>query len=211
VVAENLRAVLRGGEPTARYGGYAGCPITVGGHKVFLTEADYTGEYAPKLPFRVAKPRRSMWLLKRFGLAPLYWYGMPRGPRGGCLAVGHLASARLGEPCGDVGVGVRLGADQVVGRPEVAVLHHGGRDRRGLVGARRPVQRAVPGRGEQLAGGRRHGQLGAELVEVDRVAQEGEGDAHRTDRVFDGEIDVLQGEGTLLGVRQAHECELREP
>ncbi|HLQ81865.1 MAG TPA: FAD/NAD(P)-binding oxidoreductase [Brachybacterium sp.] len=79
VVAENLRAVLRGGEPTARYGGYAGCPITVGGHKVFLTEADYTGEYAPKLPFRVAKPRRSMWLLKRFGLAPLYWYGMLRG------------------------------------------------------------------------------------------------------------------------------------
>jgi sulfide:quinone oxidoreductase len=79
VVAANVRAVLGGAQPQARYGGYAGCPITVGEHKVFLTEADYTGNYAPKLPFRTAKPRRSMWLLKRFGLAPLYWYGMLRG------------------------------------------------------------------------------------------------------------------------------------
>src|SRR5699024_4907599 len=79
VVAANVRAVLGGSQPQAQYGGYAGCPITIGDHKVFLTEADYTGNYAPKIPFRTAKPRRSMWLLKRFGLAPLYWYGMLRG------------------------------------------------------------------------------------------------------------------------------------
>ena len=79
IVAKNVRAVLHGTNPSAAYSGYGACPITIGGRKVFLAEGDYSGKYAPKLGFRVAKPRYSMWLLKRYGLAPLYWYGMLRG------------------------------------------------------------------------------------------------------------------------------------
>lgn len=79
VVAKNVRAVLSGTTAPGRYSGYGACPITIGGRKVFLAEADYSGKYAPKLGFRVPKPRYSMWLLKRYGLAPLYWYGMLRG------------------------------------------------------------------------------------------------------------------------------------
>src|SRR5699024_3436890 len=49
VVAKNVRAVLSRTTAPAKYSGYGACPITIGGRKVFLAEADYSGKYAPKL------------------------------------------------------------------------------------------------------------------------------------------------------------------
>src|SRR5699024_7149057 len=42
VVAKNVRAVLSRTTAPAKYSGYGACPITIGGRKVFLAEADYS-------------------------------------------------------------------------------------------------------------------------------------------------------------------------
>jgi sulfide:quinone oxidoreductase len=79
VLVKNLRA-LRAGEPlTAKYNGYASCPIVTGYGSVVLAEFDYDGEAAESFPFNQAKERWSMWLLKKYGLPVLYWQGMLKG------------------------------------------------------------------------------------------------------------------------------------
>ena len=109
VVARNVSARLRGAQPREECSGYAACPITVGDHKVFLAAADYSRKYTPNLPFmKVPKPRRSMWLLKRYGLGPPVLArhargtgldrarGLPRHP--GDDRVGQLHGPLLGDP-----------------------------------------------------------------------------------------------------------------
>ena len=59
---------------------YASCPIVTSDHEVVLAEFDYSGEHTPSIPFiDMAKPRRDMWLLKRYGLPFLYWNLMLKG------------------------------------------------------------------------------------------------------------------------------------
>ncbi len=80
VVAANLLAVMKGGSPTARYMGYASCPLTTARNKMLLAEFDYTMEPAPS--FKVidtTRERTDMWYLKRYGLPALYWNLMLRG------------------------------------------------------------------------------------------------------------------------------------
>jgi sulfide:quinone oxidoreductase len=80
VVTENLLAVAAGGVPTARYSGYASCPITTAHNRMLLAEFDYTMEPAPSIPgIDTTKERYDMWLLKRYGLPALYWNLMLRG------------------------------------------------------------------------------------------------------------------------------------
>ncbi|XXF78349.1 FAD/NAD(P)-binding oxidoreductase [Myxococcaceae bacterium GXIMD 01537] len=80
VLVENLLAVMRGQAPTARYDGYASCPLTTGYGKLLLAEFDYDGKPAPSLPFiDTFKERRDMWLLKKHGLPRMYWSFMLRG------------------------------------------------------------------------------------------------------------------------------------
>ncbi|WP_435018262.1 FAD-dependent oxidoreductase [Tundrisphaera sp. TA3] len=79
VVVANLIASMAGGPPAARYDGYTSCPLVTGYGKLVLAEFDYDREPAETFPFDQAKERRSMYLLKKYGLPAMYWHGMLRG------------------------------------------------------------------------------------------------------------------------------------
>lgn len=79
VAVRNLLA-LRAGESLApSYDGYASCPLTTAYGKVMLAEFIYEGKVTPTFPGDPGKERRSMWLLKKYGLAPLYKSYMLKG------------------------------------------------------------------------------------------------------------------------------------
>lgn len=79
ILVENLVNLVNGDRLGARYDGYTSCPLVTGYGKLILAEFDY--DLVPKetFPFDQGKERLSMYLLKRYGLPPLYWNGMLRG------------------------------------------------------------------------------------------------------------------------------------
>lgn len=80
VLVENLLAVMEGKELTARYDGYASCPLVTAYDKLLLAEFDYTGKPTPSIPLiNTQKERYDMYLLKRHGLPWMYWNLMLRG------------------------------------------------------------------------------------------------------------------------------------
>ncbi|GAA3039435.1 NAD(P)/FAD-dependent oxidoreductase [Actinokineospora globicatena] len=80
VVVANLLSVRNGQEPTARYGGYASCPLTTARRRMLLAEFDYTMRPTPSIPvINTIRERADMWYLKRHGLPFLYWNLMLRG------------------------------------------------------------------------------------------------------------------------------------
>jgi sulfide:quinone oxidoreductase len=80
VVVSNLLAVMADRHPTARYDGYASCPVTTARNRMLLAEFDYSLRPAPTFPvIDTTKERYDMWLLKRYGLPAMYWNGMLRG------------------------------------------------------------------------------------------------------------------------------------
>lgn len=80
VVVENLFAVMKQQAPTARYDGYASCPLTTARNRMLLAEFDYTMKPHPTIPFiDTKKERYDMWLLKRYGLPSIYWNLMLKG------------------------------------------------------------------------------------------------------------------------------------
>jgi sulfide:quinone oxidoreductase len=79
VVAANLLAAMRGGE-TKSYDGYTSCPLVTSRHHMLLAEFNYALERTPSIGFiNPLKPRRDLYLLKRYGLPALYWQGMLKG------------------------------------------------------------------------------------------------------------------------------------
>jgi sulfide:quinone oxidoreductase len=80
VLVENLLAVMKGKEPTAKYDGYASCPLVTSRNRVLLAEFDYDGKPTPSIPYiDTQKERYDMYLLKRHGLPFLYWNMMLHG------------------------------------------------------------------------------------------------------------------------------------
>ncbi len=79
VMAENLYLVSQGKAPTAKYNGYASCPLVTDRSHVMLAEFGYDGVIMESFPFAQNKPRRSMWFLKRHALPSLYWNMMLKG------------------------------------------------------------------------------------------------------------------------------------
>lgn len=79
VVVENLLSALQGEPPAARYDGYTSCPLVTGYGRLVLAEFDYDKEPVETFPFDQSRERRSMYLLKKYGLPALYWHGMLRG------------------------------------------------------------------------------------------------------------------------------------
>jgi len=74
VLAKNLKAVLRGGEPKSKYNGYSACPFTVSRSTVVFAEFDDQYRPMPTLPkIHVAKERRSTWILERDLFPGIYW------------------------------------------------------------------------------------------------------------------------------------------
>jgi sulfide:quinone oxidoreductase len=73
VVVENVLKVLAQQTPTAEYTGYSACPIPTKYGKLMLAEFDYSNTPQMTFPFDQAKPRWTMWLLKKYILPWLYW------------------------------------------------------------------------------------------------------------------------------------------
>lgn len=81
VVAQNLLSTMQGNSLSARYDGYASCPLTTSVGKIMLAEFIYDGVVAPSFPVDPRVPRRAYWHLKKSYLPSLYW-GMLRGRLG---------------------------------------------------------------------------------------------------------------------------------
>lgn len=79
VVVENLLAFLSKKLLIAKYTGYSACPIPTQYGKLMLAEFDYSNKPTMTFPFNQAKPRWSMWLLKKYVLPWLYWHKILKG------------------------------------------------------------------------------------------------------------------------------------
>lgn len=79
VVAQNMMDVMNGRTPSLQYDGYASCPLITGMGKVILAEFGYDGKLMPSFPMDMTKERKSMWILKKDLLPPMYWKGMMTG------------------------------------------------------------------------------------------------------------------------------------
>lgn len=79
VVAENLLAYRTSLSLPTHYDGYGSCPLTVENGKIILAEFGFGGKLMPTFDWDSTKPRRSAWLLKKYGLPWLYWNCMLKG------------------------------------------------------------------------------------------------------------------------------------
>ncbi|MES2519404.1 MAG: FAD/NAD(P)-binding oxidoreductase, partial [Bacteroidota bacterium] len=79
VVVENLLAFLDKKSIESQYDGYSACPIPTQYGKLMLAEFDYTNTPKMTFPFDQAKPRWTMWILKKYLLPWLYWNKILKG------------------------------------------------------------------------------------------------------------------------------------
>lgn len=82
VAVDNLIALMEGKEPSAKYDGYAACPIVTDYGHVLLCEFNYKKEPETSFPFTfidTSKEQWLAWLLKVYILKPMYFYGMLKG------------------------------------------------------------------------------------------------------------------------------------
>ncbi len=81
VLAQNLRSVLRGEEPTAEYTGYSVAPFTVSRNTVVFAEFDDRYRRKPTIPFwmGLARERRLTWVFDRHILPWVYWHLILKG------------------------------------------------------------------------------------------------------------------------------------
>jgi sulfide:quinone oxidoreductase len=79
IVAQNMMEVMMGRAPSEQYDGYSSCPLITAMGKVILAEFGYDGKLMPSFPMDMTKERRSMWILKKDLLPPMYWKGMMTG------------------------------------------------------------------------------------------------------------------------------------
>nr|CAH7766387.1 unnamed protein product [Callosobruchus chinensis] len=79
IVHKNLCAVMEGRTPQEVYDGYASCPLVTGYDKCILAEFDYNLSPLETFPFSQDKEMRSMFVLKKSVMPPLYWHLMLNG------------------------------------------------------------------------------------------------------------------------------------
>jgi sulfide:quinone oxidoreductase len=79
VVVSNVLSYLKNEPLKANYTGYSACPIPTKYGKLMLAEFDYSNKPTMTFPFNQAKPRTSMWVLKKHILPWLYWNKILKG------------------------------------------------------------------------------------------------------------------------------------
>ncbi len=79
IAAENILALRAEQAFPSRYDGYGSCPLTVEKGKIIMAEFGYGGKLVPTFNWDSTKPRKSAWLLKKYGLPWLYWNLMLKG------------------------------------------------------------------------------------------------------------------------------------
>lgn len=80
VAAKNLISLMEGKAPEEKYNGYTACPIITEYGKVLLCEFDYNKKPMPSIPFvDPSQEQWAAWILKKYILKPMYFYGMLNG------------------------------------------------------------------------------------------------------------------------------------
>ncbi|MDD6209991.1 MAG: FAD/NAD(P)-binding oxidoreductase [Bacteroidales bacterium] len=80
IAAANLISLMEGKEPTEIYNGYTACPIVTEYGKVLMAEFDYNRTPMPTFPIiDTSHEQWLFWLLKKYALKPIYFYGMLNG------------------------------------------------------------------------------------------------------------------------------------
>jgi sulfide:quinone oxidoreductase len=79
VLVKNLLALRDGRTLSANYDGYTACPLVTGYGRLVMAEFDYDLTPQESFPFDQSKERRSMYLVKAYGLPALYWHGIMPG------------------------------------------------------------------------------------------------------------------------------------
>jgi len=79
VLVRNLLALKRSQPLPASYDGYTACPLVTGYGRLVMAEFDYDLTPQESFPFDQSKERQSMYLLKAYGLPPMYWHGIMKG------------------------------------------------------------------------------------------------------------------------------------
>lgn len=79
VVAQNLLSAIAEKPLTAVYDGYTSCPLVTGYDSLVMAEFGYDLKPMESFPIDQNKERYSMFLVKKYLLPKLYWYGMLRG------------------------------------------------------------------------------------------------------------------------------------
>ncbi len=79
ILVENLIAHLKNQSVKPKYDGYTSCPLVVSHNQVILAEFGYDGAILETFPFNQAKPRKTMYFLKRTMLPKIYFSGMLKG------------------------------------------------------------------------------------------------------------------------------------
>ncbi|WP_299182453.1 FAD-dependent oxidoreductase [uncultured Neptuniibacter sp.] len=75
VVAENIRSLIEGREPTAAWGGYTSCPMILDVGHAMLWEFDYSMQPMTALPFEVVDPlavSELAWVMEKSLIRPVY-------------------------------------------------------------------------------------------------------------------------------------------
>ncbi len=79
VVVENIISFFNQQKLEKEYHGYSACPIPTQYGKLMLAEFDYSNKPTMTFPFDQAKPRWTMWMLKKYILPWLYWNKILKG------------------------------------------------------------------------------------------------------------------------------------
>jgi sulfide:quinone oxidoreductase len=79
LMIDNLISVVNGKLPQQKYDGYSSCPLVTSRSTVILAEFGYDGKLLPSFPLDPTKERFSYWILKRYLLPKIYWWGMLKG------------------------------------------------------------------------------------------------------------------------------------
>ena len=82
IAVDNLLDIMQGKEPSHKYNGYACCPIVTDYGHVLLCEFDYDKKPDITFPFSLLDMSHEQWagwLLKRYFLKPMFFYGMIPG------------------------------------------------------------------------------------------------------------------------------------
>jgi sulfide:quinone oxidoreductase len=79
VMVSHILAFMNNTTSNEKYNGYSACPIPTSYGKLMLAEFDYNNKPTMTFPFNQAKPRWTMWLLKKFVLPWLYWNRILQG------------------------------------------------------------------------------------------------------------------------------------
>ena len=80
MLAQNLADVIKGREPSARYGGYTACPLLTKFGKAVMVEFNWTGKPEPTIACMGATRESYLnWAMKLYMMKPMVMQGMIRG------------------------------------------------------------------------------------------------------------------------------------